>query len=81
MQQSASRCNTPSSHPALVQLEWVLCWDAAAVWQAHSECLNAAGHGVGGVHASTCTSTRAGVTNNVKALILADLASSIGTWI
>lgn len=75
----ATPSNSLSRHPALVQLQGILCWYAAAVGQAHAEGLNTAGHGVGCVHASAGTSTGAGVTDNVKALVLVNLASCVGT--
>ena len=59
-----------ASPSALGFLQRVHSRNAAAVRQAHAHGLNGAGHGVGCVHAPTCSGTRTRITHNVMAVFV-----------
>lgn len=62
---------------ALLDLVDVGSRNTTAGRQGHTHGLNGGGHGVGGVHATASTLSRAGVADNVVALVLGDLAGNV----
>lgn len=68
-----------SNSLTLGDLAGVLSRAAAATREGKSQSLNGSSHGVGSVHATTSTTTRAGISDNVESLLLGDLAGDVLT--
>jgi hypothetical protein len=57
----------------------ILSRTAAATRKGETQSLNSGSHGVGSVHATTSTTTGASISDNVKSLLLTDLAGDVLT--
>mmetsp|Transcript_3116 Transcript_3116/g.11969 ORF Transcript_3116/g.11969 Transcript_3116/m.11969 type:complete len:291 (+) Transcript_3116:2028-2900(+) len=65
-----------ASHETFIHLERIFRGNGGRIRKSHAESLDAAGHGVGGVHAAARARARARVTHDVFALFLRDSAGN-----